>query len=266
MKYEKIILFFCIALPLSVSMRILQLYYTVELKTGFYKPEYQNAGLYLLLVILAFCAVTAVLSFTSHRNPEHPPRITPPLTAAALFFAAAVCYELFHEVSSASVKPWQMTLLTLTGFGAVLFFIYYAVSPYINFRLPKLCAAFPAVYFILRIICSFTAISSLALISDNILVTAAYCLILLFMLAFAKLYNGLDSEYNFRKLLAFGLVSVILCATQAIPHIMINISTDGGYSHTTNAANISLLAAGVFIAVFIFSHFSAKNADAPAEE
>lgn len=266
MKYKKIILFFCIALPLSVLMRMLQLYYTVELKTGFYKPEYQNAGLYLLLVILAFCAVTAVLSFTSHRNPEHPPRVSPPLTAASLLMAAAVCYELLHEVWSASVKQWQITLLILTGLGTVFFFIYYAVSPYISVKIPRLCAALPVVYYILRIICSFTAISSLALISDNILVTAAYCLILLFMLSFAKLYNGLDTEYNFRKLLAFGLVSVILCATQSIPHIMINISTNGGYSHTSNAANISILAAGIFIAVFIFSHFSARNADAPAEE
>ena len=261
MKYEKIILFFCIALPLSVSMRLLQLFFTVEPETGFFKPYYRTPGILLLIVILAFCAVTVILSFTSHRNPEHPPRVNPLLSAASVFLALSVCYELFHEVSSASVKQWQSALLILTGLAAVFFFIFYAVSPYVGFSLPRLCAVLPVIYFIMRIICSFTAISSLALISDNIMVTACYCLILLFMLSFAKLCNGVDTEYNFRRLLAFGLSSVILCAAQSIPHIAFNLAAACGYNHTSGPANVSILAAGIFIAVFTFSHFSRKNLD-----
>ena len=82
---------------------------------------------------------------------------------------------------------------------------------------------------------------------------------LLFFLSFGKLYNGIDTERNFRKLMASGLVSAVLCFTQSIPHIIINLVTDNGYLHTSNADNFSVLSFGMFIAVFTFSHFSAKN-------
>lgn len=59
--------------------------------------------------------------------------------------------------------------------------------------------------------------------------------------------------------MASGLVSVVLCFTQAVPHIIINLVTDNGYLHTSNAANLSLLGFGLFIAAFTFSHFSLKN-------
>ena len=59
--------------------------------------------------------------------------------------------------------------------------------------------------------------------------------------------------------MASGLVSIVLCFTQSIPHIIINLTTHNGYLHTSNADNFSVLSFGIFIAVFTFSHFSAKN-------
>ena len=51
MKYKKILLFFGIALPASVLMRLLQLMFTVDEKTGFIRSEYNETGYYLLILI-----------------------------------------------------------------------------------------------------------------------------------------------------------------------------------------------------------------------
>ena len=259
MKYKKIILFFCIIMPLSILLRTFQLFFTVETKTGFFKSEYETAGFYLLLLIIAVCVSLAVICFTGHRNPEHPPKINPLISFASFFAVLGVAAGVYDARLSPVAMPWQIALLTVSGFIAAVYFILYAVSGFINLKLSPLLSVLPSVYFIMRITCSFTAISSLALISDNILIISALCVMLLFFLNFGKLYNGIDTERNFRKLMASGLVSIVLCFTQSIPHIIINLTTHNGYLHTSNADNFSVLSFGIFIAVFTFSHFSAKN-------
>lgn len=261
MKYNRIILFFCIALPVSIIMRIFQLKYTIDTSTGFFLQEYKNIGWYLLFVILAFVIVTAILSFTSHRNPEKPPKPNYLMSISAVALAVTIGYELFTESFSKVVRIWQSSLLMITGFLAIIYLILFAIGSFVKFNVPQISAIAPAVYFILRIICTFTSISSLALITDNFILIASYCTTLLFMVSFAKVYNNIDSERNFRKLLASGLCSIVLCATLSIPNIIINVMLNNGYLHTSMATNISVLFTGLFTASFIFSHFSIKNCE-----
>lgn len=265
MKLNKIMLFFYIALPASVLMRVFQLFYTVDTKTGFFKPEYKTAAYLILAFIFVFCVALVILSFTCCKSPDTLPKKNLPLAAGSLFAAAALFCELYSELYGirlnlyTSTPQWQRLLLGAAGILTVLYFLLYGLSAVFPIKLPPLLAVLPAVYMIVRIICSFVAISSLALISDNLLVIAAYCLLLLFFLAFGKLYNNVGNERNFRRLLAFGLTAVILCFTQSVPHIIINAVTDGGYLHTSNLANVSLAAMGTFTLLFLIFYFYGKN-------
>lgn len=259
MKYKKIVLFFCVALPLSVLLRTLQLFFTVETETGFFKSEYKTVGFYLLVIIIAACASLAIICFTGHRRPEHPPETNIFLALSSILAALGVAAGVYDTRLTGVVTPWQSVLLTLTGVMAAVYFILFAISGFAKIKLSPLLSVLPPLYFIMKTISSFTAISSLALISDNILILSSLCVMLIFFINFGKLYNGIDTEQNFRKLMASGLVSAVLCFTQGIPHIIINLVTDNGYLHTSNAANFSVLSFGIFIAVFTFSHFSANN-------
>lgn len=259
MKYKKIVLFFCLTLPLSLLLRTLQLFFTVETDTGFFKIEYKTVGFYFLALIIAVCVSMAIICFTGHRNPEHPPKINPFIAVSSFLVVISIISSIFDQSFLEVVMHWQTTLLTISGVLAAIYFLLYGMSGFININLPPILSIFPSAYFIMKIISSFTAISSLALITDNILILAAYCVILLFLISFGKLYNGIDSEGNFRKLMASGFVSVILCFTQAVPHFIINFATDGAYLHTSNATSLSLLGFGIFIAAFTFSHFSLSN-------
>ena len=259
MKYKKILLFSGIALPASVLLRFLQLVFTVDTKTGFFKSEYKETGYYLLILIIVCAAVTAALCFTTHRKPENPPKKSLPLAIVSFLTAVITGVEIFSESFSGTVMHWQTSLLMLAGIAAIAFFTVYGISLVSDFKLPPISAAVPVIYFIIKVICVFTSISSLALITDNVLMLAAYCVMLLFFLCFGKLYNGIDREYNFRKLQASGFASAILCFTQSIPHIVINLLNGNSYQHTSNISNISLLAYGLFTAVFTLVFFSLKN-------
>ena len=107
----------------------------------------------------------------------------------------------------------------------------------------------------------FINTSSLAHISDNVLLLAAYCAVLIFFLNYAKLYNNIDNEKNFRKMLASGLVSASLSLTQSLPHIVVNIASGNKYLHVSHISNISVLLMGIFVLTFLVSHFFIGNKD-----
>lgn len=260
MKYNKIILFFGFALPVSMILRFLQLFYIVESDTGFFKQEFNNYGYYIMAVIFAFTAATAVFSFFSHRSPEHPPTVNIGLSLSSFALAVSIVVELFLGGAEFGTIIWQTILLRVFGIASAVWFAAFSIKDFMNLRIPAISFSIPTVYFVLKIICSFAGISSLALISDNILLIGANCVSLLFMLNFAKLYNNIDTERGFRKLLASGLASVILCFTQSVPNIVFHFSTEGGYLHTAMVTNFNVLFTGIFIVAFVFSHFSHSNA------
>lgn len=259
MDYKKIMIAFWAAFPLSIALRFAQLWFTVETDTGFFKHNFEAIGNYILFIIFLIALTVAVLGFFTRQKPEYPPKSNLFTGIAALVYAISVLYETFTDnITSSAVLPWQVTLLRVTGILSAVFFVVYSLQPFIRFRLPDICTIAPMLYLVLRIICDFTAISSLAMISDNLILMGAYCTSLWFMLQFAKFYNLADQNKNHKKLLASGLAAVILCFTQSLPHILINIFSGNSYLHTTVAANFSLLVLGIFILMFLLSQFSEK--------
>lgn len=266
MKYNKIIFLFCVFLPVAVLLRLMQLSFTVDYTTGFYLKEFESNAKAMLLVLFALTFAPSFFAFFSHRSPDNPPKPNIFLSIASIAVGVSIVCELTFEILPQTITGWQIGLLRISGIASAIFFVAFGLKRFINFKLPNICTAIPAIYIIFRIICDFTAISSLALISENLILMFAYCTVLIFFLQFAKLYTGLDSEYNFRKLLASGLAAVTLCILQSVPHFVLKTLTGYSFMHTSPTAAISLFVIGVFIAVFLFSHFSYSNACLQSQE
>lgn len=259
MKYNKIILFFNISLILGVVMRFFQIKYTVEYSTGFFISNMSGYDYFILGVILLMALLNAIFARTYYKNPESPPQKGVLLAASSFLLAVTIIYEVFTESTVAKVIPFQSFVLKTAGLAAAVYFIFYGVAKFVDIKIPEMTAVIPVIYLILRIICEFAAISSLALISDYVFVISGYCLMLLFFMNFLKLYSGIDKEYNFRKILASGLASACICLPQSVAHIAVNLISGNKYTHISHAANLSILAFGLFILTFVFTHFYEEN-------
>ena len=259
MHYKKILTAFWVLLPLSVILRILQLLFTVETKTGFFLREYETFGNIMLKAIFIFAAISALFCFTTHRCPENPPKVNVFLSIASFLLSASILIELQSETFPITVQWWLILALKLTGILSAAFFVCYGLNYFTRVNIPPLAFIVPVIYLIVRVVCDFTAISSLALISDNLILMISYCSILWFMLNFAKLYNGIDAVMSCRKLMASSTFAVILCFTQSIPHILINFITRNSYLHTSFSVNLNVLLMGVFALTFMLTHFSKTN-------
>ena len=259
MKLNKIILFFLISLPASVIMRFLQLYFTTDIKTGFYKTESAGYGTVLLLLIFLFCAANFVFSRFVFNRPEHPPAGNVTLSVSSMALAISIFCEIFSGTRADSLVLWQYTTLNIFGIAAALYFVVFSVIPLVNLTLPPVFSCLPVMYILILIVCDFTTISKLALIPENIILLAVYCFLLLFFLHFAKLYNNTDNEKNFKNILSFGSTSVILCLTNSIPSITANTISGFEYSHISIFTNFTVLFFGLFISAFLSAHFSKRN-------
>jgi len=261
MKQNKIMIFFGISLIFSTLIRYIQINFTVDFATGFFKIGFQTIGYFMLVAIIAVALISTIFGKIAIKRPKAPSKNGIPLSVASFLPALCIGYEVFLAEQPINTTAILSILLKLTGVLAVVFFLAYGVSDYINFPFPPICTVIPCFYIIVKIICDFTNISSLALISDNILLIGAYCMILLFMLNFAKLYNNIDENTNFRKILATGIGAAVFCISESIPYLFNNILKNWKYNHVTPWENLSLLAFGIFITTFILTHFSKKNAE-----
>lgn len=260
MQYKKIMTFFSVVLPLSVAVRFVQLKFTIETDTGFFKFGFEDIGNFMLALIFGFAIASAVFGAFTRRSPKSLPEGNVFMAVSALGYALSVAIVVLTESHSAvSVLAWQSALLRITGILSVVFFAAFGISIFLGFRIPNICTIIPVFYLILRIICDFSAISSLAMISDNLILMGAYCTGLWFMLQFAKLYNGVNPKNQEKRLLAGGLASVVLCFTQSLPHILINAFSEENYLHTSVSENLSVLFMGIFILTFIIVYFKREG-------
>jgi hypothetical protein len=210
--------------------------------------------------LILLCALSVGLfANLSFKRPESLPEKSILTSVFSMVLGAIVIAERFIFSSDYSVLPWQLLLFNVFSllFGFYLFAL--AASHFFKFEISSLFSVIPTFYLVARIICDFTTISKLALISDNIILIAIYCLAMIFFLYYSKLYIGIDDDKCFKNILSFGLSSVILCFAFSIPNIAISILKSGAYPHISLMGNLFVFALGLFILSFTSNYFSKKN-------
>ncbi len=258
MKLNKIMILFSLVLPFSLVLRFLQLYFTIEETTGFYLNETKNFGPVLLIVILLSVLAVTFFAYLTFTRPEKPPKSNICISVSALLLGISLFAELIFK-KNVTIVSWQSVLLNILSVLMIAYLVSLFLKPLFNLKIPKIFSAITVLYMIIRMICSFTAISKLALISDNILLIFSYCAVLLFFLNYTKLYNGAETDTIFKKILSSGLASAVLCFTYSIPNFLINIISNQVYYHSSIFTNITVLFLGIYILSFSLSYFSKKN-------
>jgi hypothetical protein len=256
MSLKKIMLISGIGLPVCVLARVLQIALTIEYSNGFYIEEYKTLGKMMMLLIFAVLAVVAYCAFKAYKTPEQPQEINTPLAVSAFGVAIALCNEFIREELSLTTASWQILVAKLITFATIVYFLAFSLQKLIGFRLPELCHTVPFIYVAVKTAYTFINISALALISDNVLIIAAYCVLMLFFINFGKFYNKLETENSFRKVLATGFTVSILCIGQSVAYFLVNLFGSAKYLHVDASIMFTLLLIGVFVALFTLSYFN----------
>lgn len=225
-------------------VRIVQIFTVIDSKTGFYNRGSATLGMILTVSVFALCFVGSIFARKGFIIKKRD--VTPLMIVPSCFLGISLLYEVFAESFVNQGNGWQVILMKALGILAAVYFVSF------NFlKIPDLCHIIPALYMIIRIICSFINIASLSLIAENVLYTAGLCCALLFFVSYAGHYCLDDinaKSLNFRAVLAGSL-----CFVTAASNIIAEIFSKGGYDHIPFYSKLVMLAVSLFIGGFVAS-------------
>ncbi len=253
MKQKKSVIIIAALIIAAFVTRLVQIFTVIDFKTGFYEIKHSVSGLALTVAVAVICAVAAMVArfdkaaFADRLSVG----IITPITSGIL--SIALFYELFVEKFAVQGLAWQVVLMKVVGLLTAAYFAVLAVSWFLKFSLPDMLHALPAVYMIIRIICSFINISSLSLIAENIFLLASYCCALLFFVGYASFYCLEDQSP--RLLYMKSVLAFSLCFVTGVSNIVANTVSKGGYTHIPLESQVALTAFSLFIAGFVFEKF-----------
>lgn len=258
MKFKYIVSTFLSTTVVCILARALQLNLMIDEK-GFTLTSYRNYSLFVLALLFATCIALAVVGTQTHRCPAHPPKMKLSLAFPAILYGVWVVFDVVHAFFSARVPSWQIVLLAVFGILTGALFILYGMKAFKNIKLPSVLFVLPVLYQMVRALCMFISVSTLALTSGHILMLASECSVLLFMLELGKMMCGLDKEKNYRKILSTGMVAVFFCCVTTVPYIVILLSGKQVVLNESYSSLILTFLAGAFVMCFLFNHFSLTN-------
>jgi len=258
MTFKKIMLFFWVGLSVCVAARVLQVAKTIEYSNGFYIDEQKCLGNILLVVIAAVCVV---LWFISSRVETTPLNIIEGnwlLSLVSVMVAGTLVVDFYAEKAPYIMPQWQAVTIKAVTLLCIVYFVVLALKGCFNLNISPLFHIIPCVYAIAKIIFTFMSISSLAVISDNILLVAAYCSLMIFFINYGKVHNSVDIGKSFSKCLPSGLCATLLCLTQSVAYFIINLFGEEKYLHINISLMLNVLVFGAFVMAFIVLHFRKK--------
>ena len=259
MRYKHIMLSLGISLPVCVLLRTYQLLFMIEGKTGFVGRNYIFLSAAVMVVIFAAVALNTIFGATVHRSPKRMPKVNFALGISAMLLGGAVIFDSIDSMLQAPVSSWQTFVLVVMGCVCAIWFMAYGAKAIYNYKLPHLTYIIPVIYWAAKFIVVFTSISPLTLITDNVFVLISYCAVLIFMFEFAKVANNIDKDTTYKKLMASGISSVMLCFISAIPRFIATGTGNTESLHDSVSSVFVTLMTGLFVLSYTVSHFSNAN-------
>lgn len=255
MNIKRILSCFLIVLPVCVAARFFQIIKTIDFANGFFIPSEEILGYLLLLVMLLACVIMTVISLGGKESFETAPKTNLLLGVSSGFVASRLFVELFGEVMSFAMPPWHVLIVKfVTVFTAIYFSVLFLQS-LLKFKIPPMLHIIPAIYAVVKTIFTFINISALSIISDNVLLMASYCVLMIFFINYARLYNNIDAKKAGKKVVCYGFIAATLCITCSLPTIIINLFSETDYLHSNISVGNTLLTIGCFIVVFVCEYF-----------
>ncbi len=235
----------------ALALRLVQIFAITEKDTGFYKNSVW--GVIITVLVGLMLAVVAIWARRCEINASGYNGGVITNTFVMGFAAVSLLYEVIFEWFAVQGFAWQVVLMKSVGVLTAAYFVAMLFKGFYKFDIPDLCHTLPAIYLIIRIICSFINISSLSLIAENIFLIASFCCALLFFVSYAslkcKVRVGKKALYT-RAVLAFSV-----CFITAASNIIANALTLGNYTHIPTYSQAVLFGVALFIGNFIYNKF-----------
>lgn len=250
MKKNICLLVFISAAIIAMALRAYELVSLIETETGFIiSSRYTAAVIVTVSVALVVFLSSAFVSVSAINGKKNKSFYLMP-SVCSLFLGAAAALEVKENFTG--TPEFLKVLCIVFAVLSAVYFIAFSLRILIHFPLSACFSIIPGIFFVLKAACVSIKNAYHTIISDTIFEIAAYCLIMLFFLEFARLANGRASKTSIKRFSAFGCAAALLSFTFSVPKILVSpVSSSAAYTVSIN--EYLLFLTGLYIACEVFS-------------
>ncbi len=259
MKYKHIVVVSAVITIACTVLRTLQQVFAIDIKTGFYIEGYEQIGSFTTAVIMLGIVILAAVCLSVKRNPVSMPQPKPFYGFCCVVMGVVMLIYAMSTRFSQRLPDWQILVLSILGFISVIYFVIYGASSVITIKVPAVLFAVPVMFFIFKIICLFTTVSSIAVISDNIFIIFADCASLLFIFELAKAVNGIKERTLYKKFLMGAMLAIALNVIAVVPTFISGLISGSIYFRYGNIDAMLCVAVILLAVSAVRDMFSLKN-------
>lgn len=257
MKQRHTTMLLCVATPVCVILRVIQLLFTIDNKTGFMKPQYSAISILISVIVCASIAAISLLSVVDNQKKQTKEGFNAVLSAVSAIAGLAFFYQAIAEIITFDKNRMIGALLVLLSFAAAGVFIAYGIKDIVSFKIPSVVYAVFPIYYIVKLISLFVTTSAIALITQNVFMIFTNCALLLFMHEVSNFENGIeDMSKRPKKLYAYGIIASMLCAATSLPEFVLVVAKKTQPTCDSIAAIILNIFVGIFAITYILCNFN----------
>lgn len=220
LKENKCFLIWLSAVCLSVVFRLVEMLKLTEYDTGFIKSPALGIAIGLFVVFLLIVVFAASFISASAIEAKKSQRfiLVTSLFSLVLGITTAVSCVLDNY---SGVPAFLRILCVCFGVLSAVFFIAFALRPFIHFSFSPMFTAIPLIFLIVKSAVIFIKCSYHALINDTLFDMCACCLTMLLFLEITKSANNQGSRNSIKKFSALSASASIFLFCASVPKILI---------------------------------------------
>lgn len=253
-KLKNIYLFYFVCTAVSILARTFCFIYTTEPSTGFLIHRMKGVGIALMLFIVFALICLFLLSMLSKPKvvEEHSSRCVLSVMSAVLGLAMLID-TLFAFLYSNGIT-WQFALKEAFMLLSAAVFIFYGICKLKKMPFKPLLLCIPVIFSVFQTIELFTSYATLALITEHLFDIMLVCMLMVFLLWFAKMHNNIDGRYK-KFVFPLGLCTSSVCAVSFFSRTITMLSGCSDRIHGKNSLSVSMLFFAVFIFLWLLENF-----------
>lgn len=258
MRHRHALVLLAITAPICVVLRVIQMCFIIDEKTGFANQTYSTINFGIMIIICASALAMALLAINVEGTKQVKKELHPSMAVSSALAGGMFLYQTVSAFSG-QATAWYDILLVALALASTFVFLAYGLKNIYDYDMPAIILIAPVLYYIVRLISVFVSTSELALVTENVFLIFTSSVLLWFMYELAPFENGIGAtEKAPKKLFASGMAAIILCAVTSIPKFIFAAISNAELSVGDVSSALLNAAMGIFVLVYIVCNFIQK--------
>ncbi len=252
LKNLKLFIFAAVAAVSLVTVRVIQLVFLTESRTGFYLEGTAELAIGLTAFITVIIAIGFCMGlFADKKDISTTPNTSIPLGAAALLTGFSHIAEPFlYKSAFAEAIPSLLIIARLVVLvGAGLIFVYIGYSLLFGKKIRFEVSVLLVVALIVRLMSTFVSYSGMSNISENTIDVVMLVSTLAFFHFQGKALCGIKNSRTVPLIFGFGMVAVLSSFLSALPGVIVSLFSTVKVIHAPVDSPVTTLFTAIYIIV-----------------